>query len=117
MLALRSNFASALAAEGQSFWLMQQDTFWRESLFDLNFDQPTSANVTADDTKQDAVNFESFDILFDQIGATPASARAQWINGGGSVFLLKWNYTIQYVEIVIFSLPVLEIVILVLSNY
>lgn len=44
--------------------MMQQDTFWRANLFDLDLeDNPR------------------YDALFDQIGDGENSERAQWING------------------------------------
>ena len=42
---------------------MQQDTFWRESLFDKNLEEG------------------DFDALFDQIGADDDDLRAEWVNG------------------------------------
>lgn len=44
--------------------MMQQDTFWRRNLFELNLE---------DD--------HSFDGLFDQIGKDEQSQRAEWVNG------------------------------------
>ena len=44
--------------------MMQQDTFWRESLFDKNLEDDPS-----------------FDALFDQIGDDEDSLRAEWVNG------------------------------------
>uniref|UniRef100_A0A7E5A1N0 Nucleotid_trans domain-containing protein n=1 Tax=Panagrellus redivivus TaxID=6233 RepID=A0A7E5A1N0_PANRE len=61
---LRANIAVALLRNGKSFWMMQQDTFWRKNLFDENFEDDTS-----------------FDALFDQIGDDEDSLRAEWVNG------------------------------------
>uniref|UniRef100_A0A1I7Y7R0 Nucleotid_trans domain-containing protein n=1 Tax=Steinernema glaseri TaxID=37863 RepID=A0A1I7Y7R0_9BILA len=46
----RSNFARAMVESGKSFWMIQQDTFWRRNLLTLNFDN----------------NSDSSDILFDR---------------------------------------------------
>ena len=67
---LRSNLAVSLLKRGKSFWMMQQDTFWRRNLFDLNLEDQYD-----------------FDALFDQIGHDDQSQRAEWVNGG-SIFLL-----------------------------
>lgn len=47
--------------------MMQQDTFWRENLFDLGLEKEAVA--------------EGYDALFDQVGDNIQSPRAQWING------------------------------------
>ena len=44
--------------------MMQQDTFWRESLFDSDLEKR-----------------DDYDVLFDQVGAEDSSLRAGWING------------------------------------
>ena len=44
--------------------MMQQDTFWRKNLFDLNLE----SNM-------------AYDALFDQIGIDEKSKRAEWVNG------------------------------------
>ena len=51
--------------------MMQQDTFWRRNLFDLNLEDQYD-----------------FDALFDQIGHDDQSQRAEWVNGG-SIFFVK----------------------------
>ncbi|KAE9548306.1 hypothetical protein FO519_008482 [Halicephalobus sp. NKZ332] len=68
---LRANLAIALLKNGKSFWMMQQDTFWRESLFDKNLEEG------------------DFDALFDQIGADDDDLRAEWVNGAN--FFVKAN--------------------------
>ncbi|KHN71260.1 hypothetical protein Tcan_08082 [Toxocara canis] len=60
---LRANLAVCLLKHGKSFWMMQQDTFWRKNLFDLNLED----------------NYE-YDALFDQIGDDQNSERAEWVN-------------------------------------
>uniref|UniRef100_A0A1I7YQX3 Nucleotid_trans domain-containing protein n=1 Tax=Steinernema glaseri TaxID=37863 RepID=A0A1I7YQX3_9BILA len=69
---LRANLAVSLLKYGKSFWMMQQDTFWRKNLFDLNFEE----------------NFE-FDALFDQIGDDHNSQRAEWVNGESSLMAIR----------------------------
>lgn len=55
-----------LAKQGVSFWVMQQDTFWRDDFFYHNLDKI----------------YESKDILFDQLGDKQlGSVRGEWING------------------------------------
>lgn len=44
--------------------MMQQDTFWRKNLFDLNLEDDMS-----------------YDAIFDQIGIDDKSMRAEWVNG------------------------------------
>lgn len=44
--------------------MMQQDTFWRKNLFELNLEEN-----------------KDFDALFDQIGDDQNSERAEWVNG------------------------------------
>ena len=61
---LRANLAVNLLRNGKSFWMMQQDTFWRKNLFDLNLED----------------NYE-YDAIFDQIGYNEDSKRAEWVNG------------------------------------
>lgn len=43
---------------------MQQDTFWRKNIFNLNFEDDFS-----------------FDALFDQLGNGDSSLRKEWVNG------------------------------------
>lgn len=63
---LRANLAALLARRGISFWMMQQDTFWRDNLFNHDLDRSDSP----------------YDIMFDQLGGDhPNSLRAEWING------------------------------------
>uniref|UniRef100_A0A914ULN1 Nucleotide-diphospho-sugar transferase domain-containing protein n=1 Tax=Plectus sambesii TaxID=2011161 RepID=A0A914ULN1_9BILA len=38
----RANFAAALLHKGRSFWMVQQDTFWRENLLSLNLSSTDS---------------------------------------------------------------------------
>uniref|UniRef100_A0AC34RGR7 Nucleotide-diphospho-sugar transferase domain-containing protein n=3 Tax=Panagrolaimus sp. JU765 TaxID=591449 RepID=A0AC34RGR7_9BILA len=78
---LRANLAVALLKNGKSFWMMQQDTFWRESLFDKNLEDG------------------DFDALFDQIGANDDDLRAEWVNGAN--FFVKANAdTLKFFEAV-----------------
>ena len=44
--------------------MMQQDTFWRKSLFDVYLESQGD-----------------YDILFDQVGAEETSVRSGWVNG------------------------------------
>jgi hypothetical protein len=77
---LRSNLAIALIRNNKSFWMMQQDTFWRESLFDKNLEDDPS-----------------FDALFDQIGDDEDSLRAEWVNGA-NFFVKANNKTLEFFE-------------------
>uniref|UniRef100_A0A1I7XEF7 Nucleotid_trans domain-containing protein n=1 Tax=Heterorhabditis bacteriophora TaxID=37862 RepID=A0A1I7XEF7_HETBA len=63
-----------------SFWMMQQDTFWRKNLFDLGFEDDMS-----------------FDALFDQIGVDENSMRAEWVNGA-NFFIRANNDTLMFFE-------------------
>ncbi|VDD90935.1 unnamed protein product [Enterobius vermicularis] len=77
---LRASLAVSLLRNGKSFWMMQQDTFWRANLFDLDLeDNPR------------------YDALFDQIGDGENSERAQWINGA-NFFIKADNGTLQFFE-------------------
>nr|CAD2139246.1 unnamed protein product [Meloidogyne enterolobii] len=77
---LRANLALALIKKGKSFWMQQQDTFWRKNLFDINLEQKLG-----------------FDLLFDQIGYEENSKRAEWVNGAN--FYVKANkYTQEFFE-------------------
>ncbi|KAF7638550.1 hypothetical protein Mgra_00001927, partial [Meloidogyne graminicola] len=69
---LRANLALALIKKGKSFWMQQQDTFWRKNLFDIGLEQKSS-----------------YDLLFDQIGYEENSKRAEWVNGAN--FYVKAN--------------------------
>ncbi|CAD5209737.1 unnamed protein product [Bursaphelenchus okinawaensis] len=77
---LRANIGIAMLKRGKSFWMMQQDTFWRRNLFELNLE---------DD--------HSFDGLFDQIGKDETSQRAEWVNGA-NFFIHANNYTLEFFE-------------------
>ncbi|MFH4976019.1 hypothetical protein AB6A40_002728 [Gnathostoma spinigerum] len=79
---LRANLAASLIKRGKSFWMMQQDTFWRKNLFDLNFEDN-----------------HSYDAIFDQIGDDNNSQRAEWINGA-NFFVHANNYTQAFFEAV-----------------
>ncbi|KAH7727448.1 Protein Y57G11C.31 [Aphelenchoides avenae] len=79
---LRANLAIALLKKGKSFWMMQQDTFWRKNLFDLRLED----------------NHE-FDALFDQIGDGVNSQRAEWVNGA-NFFIHANEYTLEFFEAV-----------------
>ncbi|KAI6186168.1 Nucleotid-trans domain-containing protein [Aphelenchoides besseyi] len=79
---LRANLAISLLKRGKSFWMMQQDTFWRRNLFDLRLE---------DD--------HSFDALFDQIGKDEQSQRAEWVNGA-NFYIHANNYTLEFFEAV-----------------
>lgn len=61
---LRANLAVSLLRRGKSFWMMQQDTFWRRNLFDLRLEDNMS-----------------YDAIFDQLGIHKNSYRAEWVNG------------------------------------
>ncbi|CAK5081839.1 unnamed protein product [Meloidogyne enterolobii] len=77
---LRANLALALIKKGKSFWMQQQDTFWRKNLFDINLEEKLG-----------------FDLLFDQIGYEENSKRAEWVNGAN--FYVKANkYTQEFFE-------------------
>ncbi|GMR36117.1 hypothetical protein PMAYCL1PPCAC_06312 [Pristionchus mayeri] len=77
---LRANLAVALLRKGKSFWMMQQDTFWRKSLFDQHFEDDMS-----------------FDALFDQIGEDENAQRAEWVNGA-NFFIRASNKTLEFFE-------------------
>uniref|UniRef100_A0A914CBN5 Nucleotide-diphospho-sugar transferase domain-containing protein n=1 Tax=Acrobeloides nanus TaxID=290746 RepID=A0A914CBN5_9BILA len=77
---LRSNLAVSLLKRGKSFWMMQQDTFWRKNLFDMNLEDQYD-----------------FDALFDQIGHDDQSQRAEWVNGA-NFFVHANNYTLEFFE-------------------
>ncbi|KAI6183977.1 Nucleotid-trans domain-containing protein [Aphelenchoides bicaudatus] len=77
---LRANLAISLLKKGKSFWMMQQDTFWRRNLFELNLEDDYS-----------------FDGLFDQIGKDEESQRAEWVNGA-NFFIHANNYTLEFFE-------------------
>uniref|UniRef100_A0A914ZRZ6 Nucleotide-diphospho-sugar transferase domain-containing protein n=1 Tax=Parascaris univalens TaxID=6257 RepID=A0A914ZRZ6_PARUN len=79
---LRANLAVCLLKNGKSFWMMQQDTFWRKNLFDLKFED----------------NYE-YDALFDQIGDDQNSERAEWVNGA-NFFVHANNDTLRFFEAV-----------------
>ncbi|TMS35323.1 hypothetical protein L596_002752 [Steinernema carpocapsae] len=79
---LRANLAVGLLKHGISFWMMQQDTFWRKNLFDLKFEEN-----------------EQFDVLFDQIGDDQNSQRAEWVNGA-NFFVHANNKTLEFFEAV-----------------
>ncbi|VDM47538.1 unnamed protein product [Toxocara canis] len=66
----RSNLAQAFLKLGKPFWMAQQDTFWRKSIFDLKLD----------DAQKEA------DIIFDK-----ASDSALPLIAGRS-FITKWPY-------------------------
>ncbi|ETN84090.1 hypothetical protein NECAME_17253, partial [Necator americanus] len=61
---LRANLAVSLLRKGKSFWMMQQDTFWRKNLFELGFEDDMS-----------------YDAIFDQLGVDENSMRTNWVNG------------------------------------
>lgn len=66
--------------------MMQQDTFWRKNLFDLNLED----------------NYE-YDAMFDQIGYDADSKRAEWVNG---LFLLVNEHPLgQKPQLLINSVP------------
>uniref|UniRef100_A0A1I7UUH8 Nucleotid_trans domain-containing protein n=1 Tax=Caenorhabditis tropicalis TaxID=1561998 RepID=A0A1I7UUH8_9PELO len=74
---LRSNLALALIKKGKSFWMMQQDTFWRKSIFDLNYEDDMS-----------------FDAIFDQLGDGDNSLRKEWVNGAN--WFIRANNETQF---------------------
>lgn len=76
---LRSNLALALLKRGKSFWMMQQDTFWRENLFDLKLEY----NMT-------------YDAIFDQLGDGD-SMRSEWVNGA-NFFIRASPATVTFFE-------------------
>lgn len=57
--------------------MMQQDTFWRRNLFDLNLEEKSVA--------------EGYDALFDQVGDGNTSQRAEWVNGNFMNIFLKFQ--------------------------
>ncbi|KAK5970035.1 hypothetical protein GCK32_017505 [Trichostrongylus colubriformis] len=61
---LRANLAVSLLRRGKSFWMMQQDTFWRKNLFEVGFEDDMS-----------------YDAIFDQLGVNEKSMRTNWVNG------------------------------------
>ncbi|CAD6196617.1 unnamed protein product [Caenorhabditis auriculariae] len=77
---LRSNLAACLIRRGKSFWMMQQDTFWRRNLFDLDLESDMS-----------------YDAIFDQLGEGDHSMRAEWVNGA-NFFIRANNDTLQFFE-------------------
>uniref|UniRef100_A0A0N5BDE1 Nucleotid_trans domain-containing protein n=1 Tax=Strongyloides papillosus TaxID=174720 RepID=A0A0N5BDE1_STREA len=77
---LRANLAVSLLKNGKSFWMMQQDTFWRKNLFELELE-----------------NDMSFDALFDQIGDDGNSQRAEWVNGA-NFFVRANNGTLKFFQ-------------------
>lgn len=77
---LRANLAVFLLKNGKSFWMMQQDTFWRKNLFELNLED----------------NYE-YDAIFDQIGYNADSKRAEWVNGA-NFFVRANNDTLKFFE-------------------
>uniref|UniRef100_A0A914X534 Nucleotide-diphospho-sugar transferase domain-containing protein n=1 Tax=Plectus sambesii TaxID=2011161 RepID=A0A914X534_9BILA len=77
---LRANLASSLVRYGRSFWMMQQDTFWRENLFELNLESGGN-----------------FDLLFDQIGDSTDSQRAEWVNGA-NFYVRANNRTLEFFQ-------------------
>ncbi|KAI1719959.1 nucleotide-diphospho-sugar transferase domain-containing protein [Ditylenchus destructor] len=80
---LRANLAIALLKRGKSFWMMQQDTFWRRNLFDLGLEEESVA--------------KGYDALFDQVGDGSKSQRAEWVNGA-NFFISANNYTLEFFE-------------------
>ncbi|CAP37710.2 Protein CBG20756 [Caenorhabditis briggsae] len=74
---LRSNLALALIKKRISFWMMQQDTFWRKSIFDLNFEDDMS-----------------YDAIFDQLGDGDNSLRKEWVNGAN--WFIRANNDTQF---------------------
>uniref|UniRef100_A0A158PB84 Nucleotid_trans domain-containing protein n=1 Tax=Angiostrongylus cantonensis TaxID=6313 RepID=A0A158PB84_ANGCA len=77
---LRANLAISLLRKGKSFWMMQQDTFWRKNFFDLGFEDDLS-----------------YDAIFDQLGSGDKSMRTTWINGA-NFFVRANNDTIKFFE-------------------
>ncbi|VDN05468.1 unnamed protein product [Thelazia callipaeda] len=77
---LRANMAVCLLKNGKSFWMMQQDTFWRKNLFDLHFEEN-----------------HAYDAIFDQIGDDKNSKRAEWVNGA-NFFVHANNRTVKFFE-------------------
>lgn len=70
---LRANLAVALIKRGKAVWFMQQDTFWRRNLFELDLEHDNNEYIEPK---------EPYDLLFDQIGHGKKSQRAGWVNGG-----------------------------------
>lgn len=62
---VRANIAVALIKRKKSFWMMQQDTFWRKDFFSLKLEDSELGGQ----------------VLFDQIGDDSSSNRAEWVNG------------------------------------
>ncbi|KAL3098184.1 hypothetical protein niasHS_002020 [Heterodera schachtii] len=77
---LRANLAVALIKRGKAVWFMQQDTFWRRNLFELDLEQNNNEHIEPK---------EPYDLLFDQIGHGKKSQRAGWVNG--ATFFIRAN--------------------------
>ena len=77
---LRANLAVALIKRGKSFWMQQQDTFWRQNLFEIGLEDESG-----------------YDLLFDQVGHANNSKRAEWVNGAN--FYVRANeHTLPFFE-------------------
>lgn len=58
--------------------MMQQDTFWRKNIFDMNYEDDMS-----------------YDAIFDQLGSeADDSMRKEWVNGAN--FFIRANNDTQY---------------------
>uniref|UniRef100_A0A914WQ83 Nucleotide-diphospho-sugar transferase domain-containing protein n=1 Tax=Plectus sambesii TaxID=2011161 RepID=A0A914WQ83_9BILA len=75
---LRANLATLLIKHGRSFWMMQQDTFWRDNLFELDLESEGN-----------------YDMLFDQLADSEDSPRAEILNGA-NFYVRANNRTLQY---------------------
>ncbi|VDN00449.1 unnamed protein product, partial [Onchocerca ochengi] len=76
---LRANIAVCLLKNGKSFWMMQQDTFWRKNIFDLDIEE----------------NYE-YDAIFDQIGYDNHSVRAEWVNGLLAFYIINFIFRFMF---------------------
>uniref|UniRef100_A0A914W1M9 Nucleotide-diphospho-sugar transferase domain-containing protein n=1 Tax=Plectus sambesii TaxID=2011161 RepID=A0A914W1M9_9BILA len=62
---LRTNIIRAVLRTNRPIWMLQQDTFWRGNLFEMNLEQ----------------QYENADVLLDQMGYVDDGPRAGWTNG------------------------------------
>uniref|UniRef100_A0A914HCQ5 Nucleotide-diphospho-sugar transferase domain-containing protein n=1 Tax=Globodera rostochiensis TaxID=31243 RepID=A0A914HCQ5_GLORO len=75
---------------------MQQDTFWRRNLFELNLEDNMDNINDNDDIGQQQ---QHYDLLFDQVGHGKHSQRAGWVNGA-NFFIRANNQTHAFFEAV-----------------
>uniref|UniRef100_A0A914WJA2 G-protein coupled receptors family 1 profile domain-containing protein n=1 Tax=Plectus sambesii TaxID=2011161 RepID=A0A914WJA2_9BILA len=82
---LRANLAASLLRLGSpGVWMIQQDTVWRRSIFDVA------------DLQSDTNNSEPFDVIFDRLAhVNAATLRSNWINGA-NYFARATNSSIRF---------------------